>query len=166
MPLCTRCKTERDASEFGVDRSRTDGRQPWCFGCKRDYSRARRAAGRGGWDPERYRANPEMFKAHVAVCRALKSGKLVKPSICPSCHVWERKVEGHHYLGYEREHWLTVQWLCRSCHSLTHQGLTLPTVPAPPPRRPRTPAERFDRLLQRIDPQHVRARLNLSRRRF
>lgn len=31
--------------------------------------------------------------------------------------------EAHHYLGYEPEHWLDVQWLCKKHHEATHVNL-------------------------------------------
>ena len=39
-----------------------------------------------------------------------------------SCEWCDRgPTEAHHYLGYERQYWLTVRWLCRSCHLTTHK---------------------------------------------
>lgn len=34
------------------------------------------------------------------------------------------KSEGHHYLGYNRDHWLHVQWLCSKHHHAIHYGET------------------------------------------
>ena len=58
--------------------------------------------------------NPEKKKAHHAVYRAIKTGKLTRPSICESCFK-ERFIQAHHE-SYEKEKWLDVDWLCRECH--------------------------------------------------
>lgn len=52
MKHCLKCKTEKPLAEFHVDRSRKDGRQPWCKGCHSIWRAASRAA-----NPERQRAN-------------------------------------------------------------------------------------------------------------
>lgn len=67
---------------------------------------------------ERYARNPTLWKAKVAVARAVKSGLIDKMTTC-TCGV--SPVEGHHYLGYAKEHWLDVAWLCRSCHMRAHR---------------------------------------------
>lgn len=53
--------------------------------------------------------------AHIAVYRAMKSGKLIRPDRCESCDR-KCKPEAHHHKGYDKENRLSVQWLCRSCH--------------------------------------------------
>lgn len=63
---------------------------------------------------------PERIKAQEAVKRALKSGKLIRPDRCsnPKCNCL-CKPDGHHW-NYLKEHWLDVEWLCRSCHKILH----------------------------------------------
>ena len=41
MKTCTWCRTEKQANEFGSDKSRSDGRFPWCIDCKRSYQTSR-----------------------------------------------------------------------------------------------------------------------------
>lgn len=67
-----------------------------------------------------YAANPEKVRAHTAVCTAVRNGQLVRPRICQRCGQ-EKPLDGHHYLGYAKEHQLDVQWLCRPCHSLVEK---------------------------------------------
>lgn len=57
---------------------------------------------------------PEKKKAHAAVEYALLKGALTKGPcyICKSIY----RIEGHHYLGYSKEHRLHVQWLCKKHH--------------------------------------------------
>lgn len=56
-----------------------------------------------------YAKNPEPFRARNAVSRALRKGTLVRKP-CKVCG--EKKVQAHHYKGYDKKYWLIVQWLC------------------------------------------------------
>lgn len=56
-------------------------------------------------------------KAHDAVSRAVKTGKLTQLS-CEECG--KIPSEAHHHKGYATENWLEVKWLCRSHHKLAH----------------------------------------------
>lgn len=62
------------------------------------------------------RANPERYRAHLAVQRALKSGELVK-GVCEVCA--DPNVDGHHD-DYSKP--LAVRWLCRQHHVRLHNG--------------------------------------------
>lgn len=119
MKRCLRCKAK---GPFGVDRRRPDGLAPYCKPCRATDSRVARAA-----DPtyrrserDRYRANPDKWKAKEYARRAVKSGKIAKADHCERCS--GIPVEMHHHRGYAREFWLTISWLCRSCHKLAHVG--------------------------------------------
>ena len=118
---CPQCVRSLPFEDFGKDKTRSDGLSCWCFNCRRVDMKWRRGA---GLEPQhnsiRYRRNPAMYKAKVYVQRAVRSGKLHKPSLCPECRVPGRTVEGHHHFGYARENWLEVVWRCRSCHKLLH----------------------------------------------
>lgn len=59
---------------------------------------------------------PERDKARVAVARAKKAGRLPKASdlLCVDCG--RQAQEYDHYLGYNEEHWLDVQPVCKPCH--------------------------------------------------
>lgn len=63
------------------------------------------------------RDHPEKYQAQLAVLNALNRGELERSSICGSCGR-EIRTESHHYLGYAREHYLDVHWLCKSCHRI------------------------------------------------
>lgn len=56
-------------------------------------------------------------KAHAAVGRAIRRGILRRPP-CEVCG--DPRSEGHHHLGYEKEHWLHVRWLCSEHHKAAH----------------------------------------------
>lgn len=60
--------------------------------------------------------------ARVAVGQALKRGTLVRPTCCVLCGAIPRvaadgrsSIRADHYLGYEKVHWLDVQWICTTC---------------------------------------------------
>lgn len=55
--------------------------------------------------------------AHNKVNSALRSGKLVRPTKCDSCHLESRFIDAHHH-DYSAP--LEVHWLCRKCHSAEH----------------------------------------------
>lgn len=63
-----------------------------------------------------------MNVAHLAVRRAIRSGRLVRPKTCSSCR-HSGVIEGHHYRGYARRNLLDVVWLCRPCHRKAHLQL-------------------------------------------
>lgn len=60
-------------------------------------------------------------RANEAVRRAVADGRLIKPGSCQRCGT-SRQLHGHHHMGYEKEHMLTVLWLCIPCHERAHHG--------------------------------------------
>lgn len=63
-------------------------------------------------------------KARGAVLRAVKAGKLIRPSTCSRCSVdpgtasdGRSRIQGHHET-YDDP--LNVVWLCYWCHQLAH----------------------------------------------
>lgn len=63
----------------------------------------------------------EQRRAREAVKRALRSGKLQRPTSCSHCGEAERfgrdgrsLIQAHHHRGYDCQ--LDVQWLCTQCH--------------------------------------------------
>ena len=120
MVMCPRCRVEKGLEEFGRNRAAKTGRQVYCFECRRQRAREDRRFAED--PPNRYARNPSMFKAHVAVARAIQSGRLERPAVCPVCQVGGRLVEAHHWLGYAKRYWLRVRWMCRSCHHRLHRN--------------------------------------------
>ena len=51
--------------------------------------------------------------------RAIRSGKLQK---FPCLFCSNSQVEAHHYLGYNKENIMNIQWLCRKHHYLVHSN--------------------------------------------
>lgn len=72
-----------------------------------------------------YRKRPEAqtkIRARAAVGRALKSGKLVRPKCCEICGAKDvplrdgrSGLRSDHYLGYDKENYLNVQFICIKC---------------------------------------------------
>lgn len=58
----------------------------------------------------------QAIDARRAVATALRLGEIERQP-CVECG---GPAEAHHHLGYAPEHWLDVEWLCRSHHSRRH----------------------------------------------
>jgi len=67
------------------------------------------------WEKQNKKENPNKYKARWKVYGALRSKKIIKPTECELCGN-STSLTAHHYLGYEKEHWLDIQWLCIKCH--------------------------------------------------
>jgi hypothetical protein len=62
-------------------------------------------------------------RAHGIVDRAVRSGKLLNPQVCESCHGSVRFKDGRsgvqaHHDDYSKP--LSVRWLCQRCHHAWH----------------------------------------------
>ena len=136
MKRCPGCKRELPESEFFRNRANADGLAARCKPCHTAYQRKRRS------DPKvleakrererRYEAEhrekinerkrnqqhatPEAQRAHWAVKRALRSGRLVRPDTCSECGS-EARLQAHHD-DYSKQ--LDVRWLCSRCHGAEH----------------------------------------------
>jgi len=64
--------------------------------------------------------NKLRINAVARVNIAVKRGKLNKPKICYKNKDCKGRIEGHHYLGYKKEHWFDIKWLCRKHHTGIH----------------------------------------------
>lgn len=132
---CGKCNRVLQISCFCIQRSSPDGRRCICRVCD---SRRRRAYYRKNRERElKYKrthnksdahkksfaryldANPNKRKAKKAVNKAISRGKLERGSCCEKCGS-TKNLHGHHD-SYEPEHWLTVRWLCCSCHGAYHR---------------------------------------------
>jgi len=63
------------------------------------------------------RNNPHKKRAHACVRRALRSGKLVRPTKCQKCGSEKGGMQAHHE-DYSTP--LSVKWLCSMCHINLH----------------------------------------------
>lgn len=132
--VCFKCNVEKPLDEFYKHPAMDDGHVGKCKECNKKDVRENRAKkldhyreydkGRFG-TPSRtatrnaslrsFRAkNPEKNRAHAAVSRALRSGKLIKGP-CEKCGA--ENVDAHHD-DYSKP--LDVRWLCRRHHLIEH----------------------------------------------
>ncbi len=137
---CVTCKQFKASSEFYPDpKSKNNGGLQ--YSCKSCTKERRKAYYDANLETiiervEAYAAaNPEVHRRHGrkqrqkstyleraarrALNAAVKNGQIAKPSYCSRCGKTCR-VYGHHHCGYERQFWLTVYWLCGSCHAASH----------------------------------------------
>lgn len=140
---CKKCGETKPLTAFYRAGKNSDGHRGSCKECTAVAVAAWRAANpdhraRERRDPEKQREhrrrwnrnhpernprwrekNPEKRKAHDAVRKALKSGRLVRPDTCEGCGATGR-LHAHHD-DYEKR--LDVRWLCPSCHVRVHAEL-------------------------------------------
>ena len=63
--------------------------------------------------------------ASMTIATNCQRGNIIKPETCDWCHKKPEAgyIQGHHHLGYERENWKNVLWLCPQCHAQEHKKL-------------------------------------------
>lgn len=135
MKTCTKCGQTKTIVEFRNDRTRKDGKFPWCAECHREDARRRweekkkanncrykfdleyRRNKACNFDPEKQKEyrwnNKEKYYARTKLGNALRDGKIEKPINCSRCHRFSDIIEGHHP-DYTKP--LEVIWLCPYCH--------------------------------------------------
>jgi len=123
MKTCNKCGIEKELTEFGRQRIKSDGFDCYCFNCRNKYrnqwytkNRIKAKQHQIDWRKK----NPEKYKAHIAVKQALIDGKLVRMP-CEKCG--NIKVQGHHD-SYLEIRWLDVRWLCEKCHIEYHKSIS------------------------------------------
>jgi len=117
---CRKCGSVLSLEEFHRYRASPDGRQSACKVCHRAAVAASTARHRDA----NYRRNRRWIKqnaekrvAHLAVYRAVASGRLVRPEACDDCGAGG-SIHAHHD-NYSRQ--LDVRWLCPLCHAAAHE---------------------------------------------
>ena len=134
MKTCSRCGGSKPVDGFHRNRTKRDGRADWCRQCASEhqrsdaghaaqgrYNRSAKGKTRKARADQLTRARyPEKVKAHQAVKRAVKAGKLERPDVCSRCGGGGKPkrngaaaIEAHHP-DYNKP--LEVEWLCRECH--------------------------------------------------
>lgn len=71
------------------------------------------------YNKQHYAQKRERYRARAAVRTAVKSGRLTMATACNRCTSSGSPLIGHHH-SYAPEHWLDVEWLCRTCHARHH----------------------------------------------
>lgn len=133
MKRCGKCGVEKTLDSFHRDKSRKDGRHPYCavcqtakasLWCKENRDRARvnvkRYKSRHRKEiADRNRAydaaNREKRAAHSAAHVAVKDGRIKRRKKCQRC--WRPAAHMHH-ADYTKP--LDIEWLCHFCHRKVH----------------------------------------------
>lgn len=137
--ICNKCKQLKFLNNFGREKKSFDGRRSICKDCRAEYQREYYHSGNGKSVNERYflsekgrvakregqkrykKRYPKKVKAGKAVEYAIRQGHLLHPSDCLCAICSSRNAEHyHHYMGYEKDHWLDVMPVCISCHNDIH----------------------------------------------
>lgn len=68
-----------------------------------------------------YKIPINIRRARRKILSAIRTGKIIRPEYCENCGredwgIGRSMVEAHHYLGYAKENWLKVKFLCIDCH--------------------------------------------------
>ncbi len=132
---CFKCGQIKPLSEFYKHPKMADGHVNKCKECNkkdvnenrglkieyyREYDR-QRMDGRSNEAKKNWmKNNPIKKAAQLAVSSAIKKGLLIKPTVCENCGKTDCRIEGHHE-SYEKEFWLSVNWLCSVCHRARHK---------------------------------------------
>lgn len=143
--ICTQCRTQKPLTDFYRQPAGVCGVMSKCRACfderqhrwnqseagRASASRRIQVVSREDWRrrAQLHRArHPDHYLARMAVNRAIAKGRLTRPASCSRCGAdgsrCDCKVEihAHHHLGYAREHWLDVIWLCHRCHENEHHA--------------------------------------------
>lgn len=146
---CFKCRKKFPLTGFYRHRMMADGHLNKCKSCARRDVKVHRALNVDrvrAYDRQRARTpkraeamkaknvrkvmheGPKYAAAHNAVTRAVRSGKLIRPSKCDRCPATEN-IQAHHD-DYTKK--LVVSWLCPVCHAARHgELLRLHTVAHP-----------------------------------
>lgn len=126
---CRKCKEIKPLDDFNKDKKAKDGKRSYCKVCIASYKRAYRLTDKGKAshiksNRKHRQLHPEKIKAGEAVIRAVKSGKLTRPTICSECKQPNGTIQGHHE-SYAKPMRLVVVWLCRWCHAKRHKAIAV-----------------------------------------
>lgn len=140
MKVCRSCGINKGIGEYYAHSEMADGHLNICKECIKRNVRNRRVRfpakvreydKRRSTNPARILVSRKITKhqrktvpgyqaAHNAVCRAVRNGRISKPSTCSVCGESGR-IEAHHN-DYSKP--LDVIWLCCECHKRAHLGKT------------------------------------------
>lgn len=135
--ICVYCKKQfspfvkeaKYCSNECKGKSKQRGKIINCFYCNKKIYKKKKLFGRVNsfycskeckdLDSRYTNASNELKKqAHYLVREKIKKGEILRLP----CEICEKKGFAHHYKGYEKKNWFTLQWLCASHHSLEHQS--------------------------------------------
>lgn len=107
MKKCNKCREIKDLSNFGKDKSRTDGLTAYCASCRRAISRIWKSKNR-----ERIRENRKRMRLRYAMNLEMANCKYVKPlKVCHICK-FEKLATEFRKDSYSRD---GLSGVCRKC---------------------------------------------------
>lgn len=135
--VCFKCGKTKVLADFYKHKETLDGHLGKCKECAkmdatnyrttnietvRAYDRARgilphRIAANIARTQIRRKQNPLQYAAHILLGNAVRSGKVLKSSVCARCG--SRKLIHGHHKDYCKP--LDVMWLCTVCHKQQHK---------------------------------------------
>lgn len=136
--ICSKCKTEKELSDFRRDKSKKDGRQSYCKLCARDHFKSRYSESYG----ESYnKRNVERRNRHAEMLQEYKHDKSClccdeSENICLDFHHVDPTSKSFTVSGQSMgRNWEQIEQeiskcvlLCSNCHRKFHAGLIdLPT---------------------------------------
>ena len=128
MKECANCKQKKTLTFFQKDRQQKNGFKPYCRDCsnaraKIYYERNRkdRLEKIALYNKTRPK---ERVNAYSFIYKAIKKGKLIKPSLCSFINKSDLKcqgsIEAHHPSGYGSKSRAIILWLCSTHHMKEH----------------------------------------------
>lgn len=134
MKTCFKCGVAQPMENFYRHQQMADGHLGKCKTCTkldmrvdratkprvREYDRERsmqpqRIALRARVSKEWDRKHPDRARAQTQAARAVRAGKLTKPTLCEGCGLPKNRLEKHHP-DYSKP--LLIVWLCKPCHAI------------------------------------------------
>ena len=112
LKWCYKCAHWINVDQFSIDNSRGDKLSAACLSCKRVKQRKKKVN-----SPPSVKVQQQ---ASSAVSYEVKKGNVpnINTCICDKCGT--KAAHYHHPRGYQRQYWLDVVPLCRSCHKGEH----------------------------------------------
>ena len=133
MKLCSRCKVEKEETEFTKDKTRSDGLHLMCKACKREHQNGRYAAN-PDYKVKRQAREQQRAKEFNALVNEAKSGGCIKCGESELCCLDFHHIDGGTKEGSiaERRN-ASLEWvraeiekcvvLCSNCHRKVHNGV-------------------------------------------
>lgn len=115
---CSKCGQIKSIDQFYKDARTSDGLYSCCNDCHQKQISRWRKTPKGKTANYRcvqrhVKKHPQRARCHWRFSKAIKRGKIIRPTICSLCWLQNGTVEGHHP-DYSKP--LKVIWLCRKCH--------------------------------------------------
>lgn len=119
---CKKCNCQLLGSDFYFQKDKSLARCKTCKECVKKKLRTFHKTNEQFKESAKRKrlANPKR-RVTRKIQKAIKSGKLIKPTICSRCGA-EGILDSHHPHGWDTpEKVFDIEWLCRACHIQEHR---------------------------------------------